>query len=285
MVRTPEQFLSGLFRQESSSWTRKPLGRVFIFLASKLVLKTVCSMTSLSSGGGLTGLTAAYLLKKSGKKVCLLERDRLTAGDTGCTTAHLTYVTDSRLSELVAHFGRDAARLVWHGGAAAINTIESITETEDIACDFHRIPGFLHAPLMGETKDTEELQAECRLARELGFAATFRSSCPIVEKPGVAFANQAKFHPLKYLAGIARLVEGDGCAIFEQSAASEVESDPLAVKKSMTNALSAITSLSPPTCRSWENRISVSRLEAVSDEAGFVFVVCDRRQGGRRFSP
>ena len=28
-------------------------------------------------GGGIFGLTAGYLLKKAGKKVCLLERDRL----------------------------------------------------------------------------------------------------------------------------------------------------------------------------------------------------------------
>ena len=27
-------------------------------------------------GGGITGLTAAYLLKKAGKTVCVLERDR-----------------------------------------------------------------------------------------------------------------------------------------------------------------------------------------------------------------
>jgi glycine/D-amino acid oxidase-like deaminating enzyme len=48
-------------------------------------------------GGGITGLTTAYLLKKAGKSVCLLERDRLGAGDTSRTTAHLTAVTDLRL--------------------------------------------------------------------------------------------------------------------------------------------------------------------------------------------
>jgi hypothetical protein len=56
-------------------------------------------------GGAISGLTAD-LLKKAGKKVCVLERDRLGAGDTGRTTAHLTYVTDTRLSELVKVFGR-----------------------------------------------------------------------------------------------------------------------------------------------------------------------------------
>src|SRR5207237_3199315 len=69
-------------------------------------------------GGGLTGITAAYLFKKAGAKVALLERARLAGADTGRTTAHLTYVTDERLHTLVSHFGKDAAKAFWEGGAA-----------------------------------------------------------------------------------------------------------------------------------------------------------------------
>src|SRR3982750_1178187 len=73
-------------------------------------------------GGGITGLTAAYLLTKAGKSVCLLERDPLASADTGCPTAHLTSVTDERLSALAKHFGKHAAALAWQAGAAAIDT-------------------------------------------------------------------------------------------------------------------------------------------------------------------
>jgi ribulose 1,5-bisphosphate synthetase/thiazole synthase len=45
-------------------------------------------------GAGLTGITTAYLLKHEGVRVALIERDRIAAGDTSRTTAHLTYVTD-----------------------------------------------------------------------------------------------------------------------------------------------------------------------------------------------
>ncbi len=57
-------------------------------------------------GGGITGITAAYLLKKAGMTVALLERGAFASVDTGHTTAHLTYVTDLRLSELVKNFGQ-----------------------------------------------------------------------------------------------------------------------------------------------------------------------------------
>jgi monoamine oxidase len=57
-------------------------------------------------GGGLTGITTAYLLKEAGVKIVLLERGRFAGADTGHTTAHLTYVTDERLHHLVKVFGK-----------------------------------------------------------------------------------------------------------------------------------------------------------------------------------
>src|SRR5579871_4284420 len=104
-------------------------------------------------GGGITGVTAAYLLKKAGKKVALIERRKLGSVDTGLTTAHLTYVVDLRISTLATTFGQQAARLVLRAGAIAIDTIESIANDEQIDCDFKRVPGFLTAPF-GETKDS-----------------------------------------------------------------------------------------------------------------------------------
>ena len=71
-------------------------------------------------GAGITGLSAAYLLAKAGKRVVVLERDRCAMTDTGHTSAHLTMVTDDRLAELVKRFGRNHAQAVWDAGLAAI---------------------------------------------------------------------------------------------------------------------------------------------------------------------
>jgi glycine/D-amino acid oxidase-like deaminating enzyme/nitrite reductase/ring-hydroxylating ferredoxin subunit len=181
-------------------------------------------------GGGITGLTAAYLLAKAGKQVCLLERARLGGGDTGCTTAHLTHVTDVRFPKLVSTFGRDGARLAWEGGAAAINTIEEIVRREAIDCEFRRVPGFLHAPLESDRNEAKDLEKDCRLANEAGFAATFLPSIPQIGKPGVRFPNQAKFHPMRFIAGLATAVKNAGGRIFEESEATEFSEDPRTVK-------------------------------------------------------
>src|SRR5690348_11998784 len=95
-------------------------------------------------GGGICGLTAAYLLKKSGKRVAVFERERLGAGDSGNTSAHLTYVTDQRITEIAKQFDDGTAKLVWRGGEVAIDVIESTSA--GIACGFRRVPGYLCAP-------------------------------------------------------------------------------------------------------------------------------------------
>src|SRR5262245_45615640 len=69
-------------------------------------------------GGGMTGLTTAYLLARGGRSVVLLERRRCAEVDTAFTSAHLTMVTDTRLKDLVDQLGRAHAQAVWDAGRA-----------------------------------------------------------------------------------------------------------------------------------------------------------------------
>jgi glycine/D-amino acid oxidase-like deaminating enzyme len=82
-------------------------------------------------GAGVTGLIAAYLLRRAGLSVALLERERLASRDSGHTTAHLTCVTDKRLHELVSDFGEQHAKAAWDAGIAAIDEIETNCEGEE----------------------------------------------------------------------------------------------------------------------------------------------------------
>jgi glycine/D-amino acid oxidase-like deaminating enzyme/nitrite reductase/ring-hydroxylating ferredoxin subunit len=182
-------------------------------------------------GGGITGLTTAYLLASAGKSVALLERGRCAEIDTGHTTAHLTMVTDTRLHELIGKFGVSHAQAVWDAGLAAIHQIERIVDEHHIDCSFEVVDGYLHLPA-GERDEqqVESLKEDARLARELGFDAEFIDDVPLVGAPGVRFADQARFHPRKYLASLTRAVRAKGGEIFEHSAADQFLIDPLRVE-------------------------------------------------------
>lgn len=175
-------------------------------------------------GAGLTGITTAYLLRKAGARVIVLERERVAGGDTCRTTAHLTYVTDQRLSHLVDKFGKDAARSFWQAGAAAIDQIWKLIEETGADCEFRWVPGYLHAPVgAADDRERSTLQEDAQLARELGFDAEFLESVPHANRCGVRFANQAKFHPRRYLAALVATVPGAGSHVFESTALDEFD--------------------------------------------------------------
>jgi glycine/D-amino acid oxidase-like deaminating enzyme len=150
-------------------------------------------------GAGITGITAAHLLKEAGLTVALIERERVASMDTGHTTAHLTCVTDVELQELARNFGDDHAQAAWDAGAAAIDEIQKIVQDQQIECEFTRVPAHVH--VCGDSvsrKEISRLKKETSLAEKLGFDATYLESVPYFNLPGVQYPNQAKFHPRKY---------------------------------------------------------------------------------------
>ena len=196
-------------------------------------LKDDIAVDALVVGAGITGITAAYLLKRAGYNVALVDKDRCLSGDTSSTTAHLTCVTDTLMSELVQDFGKEHAQAVWDAQLAAIDMIDRIAWREQIKCQFEWVPSYLFNPSAETGRPDQEnqaidLQKEADLAAELGFDAELIASAPFLNRPAVRFANQAKFHPRKYLIALLRLLStGKGCQVYEQTTVEDVEGTPI----------------------------------------------------------
>ena len=181
-------------------------------------------------GAGITGLTTAYLLAKAGRRVVVLERDRCAGTDTGHTSAHLTMVVDRRLTDLVKRFGPNHAQAVWDAGFAAIALIDDVVREHGIDAGFDWVDGYLHAPIDASGDERAPLEEEARIAGELGFDAEYVDAVPLFGRPGVRFPNQARLHPRKYLAGLAKAIVALGGRIHEHSEAAEFSDAPRAVK-------------------------------------------------------
>src|ERR1700744_5310993 len=182
-------------------------------------------------GGGIPGIPLAYLMKRAGRTVALLERNSCATLDTGHTSAHLTCVTDTPLSELVKNFGPDHAGAVWDAGLAAIDQIQEIVAHKRIDCDFRHVPGFLHAKLKNLSSDERTFfQNETPLSAQLGFNVAYVDAVPLFRRPGMMIAAQAKFHPRKYLAALLHSIPGGGSHVFERSPVEEFTIDPPVLK-------------------------------------------------------
>jgi glycine/D-amino acid oxidase-like deaminating enzyme/nitrite reductase/ring-hydroxylating ferredoxin subunit len=182
-------------------------------------------------GAGITGLTAAYELASAGRSVVVIERGRSASVDTGHTSAHLTMVTDTRLSDLVDRLGRDHAQAVWDAGLAAIARIDENVRQREIDCGFDWVEGYLHLPQGdAEPKEIDRLRRDAELAAKMGFDATFVDAAPLIGTAGMRVDGQARVHPRRYLAGLAGAVVALGGRIHEHTQAEEFSDGPLAVR-------------------------------------------------------
>jgi len=207
----------------------------------------VCSAPQLSQpadadvvvvGSGIAGLSIAYELAGRGRKVIVVDRGEIGSGMTARTTAHLALALDDGFRELSAARGPDCARLYAQSVAAAIDRAETIQSTEHIDCDFRRVDGFLIPASGTPTADLDEERDCCRRTgvrvEDCHDPTPFQA--PIVDAPNRArslrFPGQARFHPTKYLAGLARALRQRGALLYANTCVDSIgqEQDLCVVK-------------------------------------------------------
>ena len=177
-------------------------------------------------GAGIAGLTTAYTLARAGKRVIVLDDGPVGGGETGRTTAHLSWALDDYYVEIEKVHGRDGARVAAESHRSAVDRIEAICREEHIECDFERVDGYWFA---AKLDDTKLLDAEADAARQAGAVAERVVGVPGVpfETPAaLRFPNQGQFHPLKYMAGLARAAVRHGARIHCGSHVAELEKKP-----------------------------------------------------------
>jgi glycine/D-amino acid oxidase-like deaminating enzyme len=81
-------------------------------------------------GAGITGCSAAYLLKQAGQSVALLETNRIGYGATGYTTAKLTVGHGLVYADLIKSHGVEAATLYARSNHEALEQIALIVQAE-----------------------------------------------------------------------------------------------------------------------------------------------------------
>jgi len=176
-------------------------------------------------GGGIAGVTTAYLLAKQNRKVVLLERNQLGQGETGRTSAHVSDALDDGYKELIRLHGKSAARLMAESHRAAIEDIAAYASAEGIDCDLERVPGYL---FLREGDDVSILHDECVVTKSLGMHTKIIQGVPglaAAQGPCLQYDGQLQFHPLKYLKGLIEAFQKLGGQVFADSAVESFHED------------------------------------------------------------
>jgi glycine/D-amino acid oxidase-like deaminating enzyme/nitrite reductase/ring-hydroxylating ferredoxin subunit len=162
-------------------------------------------------GAGIAGMSTAYFLAKKGFSVLVVDDGEIGGGMTSRTTAHLMTAIDDRYYEIERLHGEDGARMAHESHRAAVDAIGKVAEHERIDCEYERLDGYLFLPPGG---DPDELLREYEAGLRAGVEGLrWVERAPIDgfdTGPCLCFPRQGQFHPLKYVAGLARAIAAHG---------------------------------------------------------------------------
>jgi glycine/D-amino acid oxidase-like deaminating enzyme/nitrite reductase/ring-hydroxylating ferredoxin subunit len=182
-------------------------------------------------GAGIAGLTSAYLLAKAGREVLVLDLGGVGHGMTARTTAHLATALDDRWYKLISQRGEADAMIAADAFLRHIDFIEEIQRAESIACDFARVDGYL---VLGEGDGREILEKELEACHKVGLAdVDLDHLCllnQLTTRACLRFPRQGRFHPLKYLEGLARCIKRDGGQILRAHVTGVADGDTVTVE-------------------------------------------------------
>ena len=166
-------------------------------------------------GGGITGVSTALQLQKSGKRCIILEAHNIGFGTTGGTTAHLNDFFDTTFSDTISKFGLENAKLFAQVGKHAIDIIKSNIQDHKIDCDFETKTAYLFALDEKQEKQLADIvEGSSKVGHQMDYCSEI--SFPIPFKKAVKVPNQAQFHPIKYIKSLCEAFVKLGGFILEE---------------------------------------------------------------------
>lgn len=167
-------------------------------------------------GGGIVGITLAYLLKDSGQKIALFEANRIAEGMTVKSTAKLTLQHHLIYDRLMHTKSPGKAKQYADANNRAITFVKELVKKENIDCDLVDIPSYVYTT---QEENVRKIKDEIEACKRLGIEMKYRESLPInlPIKAALEWSGAALFHPRKYLLHLAERFVEEGGKIYENT--------------------------------------------------------------------
>lgn len=173
-------------------------------------------------GGGITGLSTAQELVKQGKRVIVIDERKVGGGTSSHSTGNLYVTIDQILSSLASKYDTNTVKKVIAARKEGLETIESNIKNHNIDCDFTTCSWYLFA---GDDANRDKIEKELVVAKEAGLDAevVMPSYMPVSVSRAMKIPGQAQFNPMRYVQGLAHILSGDKCRIYENTRATKIE--------------------------------------------------------------
>lgn len=162
-------------------------------------------------GGGMAGVLCARFLQEKGVDYTLVEGRTIGSGITKDTTAKITAQHGLLYAKLVRAKGEETARKYLDVNLQAVKKYTELCKQMD--CDFETKTSYIYS-----CDDRKKLEEEADALRKIGYDAILvqNTGLPFEIVGAIGFEGQGQFHPLKFIAEIAR-----GLNIYEHTFVKE----------------------------------------------------------------
>lgn len=185
-------------------------------------LKTSIKTEVAIVGGGITGVTAAYLLSKQNVQVVLIDSDEILKGTTGHTTAKITAQHGLIYDEFITHMGEEKTATYYQAAMRAKEFIEKTISEHQMDCDYESQDAYVYT---NDDHYIMQLENEMKAYEKLSIDSEYLTEIPLKLplKAAIKMKNQAQFHPLKYLKELVKLCKENGVTFYENTPAIDIE--------------------------------------------------------------
>ncbi|MFC5801904.1 FAD-dependent oxidoreductase [Streptomyces formicae] len=198
-----------------SLWTQYDPGPEYPALTSDI------RMDAAVIGGGMAGICAAWELTRTGRRVALVEADRIAFGVTGHTTAKLSALQGTAYSSIRRTRGAVCAQQYAASQQAAVEHVRRLAEDLGLDCEMELTDAYTYVT---DPEHTDGIEEEADAARAAGLDAAYVDDVPLPfpTAAAVRLGGQMQFHPRKFLLGLAAELVRHGGRIYERSRVTDL---------------------------------------------------------------
>lgn len=173
-------------------------------------------------GGGMTGISTAFHLINSKKKVCLVEKNKICEGVTSRTTGKLTYLQDNIYSRLMKYHSFEKVHEYLNSQIDAMNMVVKIIKDNKIDCDLEKVNSYVFS-----INDDKKINEDIELLNKLNVPIKLTNVLPDKKDIGSGYyvEDTFVFHPLKYLYGLANVVKKKEIKVFENTKVNAIDKE------------------------------------------------------------
>lgn len=224
-------------------------------------------------GGGIAGLTTAYLLAKENKKITIVEADEIGFGASGRNTGKVTSQHGIIYSIIEKEYSREKARLYYDANEEGLKLVRDIIEENNIDCNFKVVPSFVYAEEENYIKDIREEYETCKI---LDIPCDYMDKIegiPLDIKAALCFNNQGQFNPKKYVDALAKINHKLGVEIYENTPVVDADMGEECLVKCANNCTIKAKNLILTSCNAWYDGL---RFFFAKEEASRSYLLCGK---------